>query len=165
MTATATAAGQKHSSALEKLQVDMSIVQVLEQGNYDIKRHVTIRCCTFWKHSSPLSKQTSWQSNSLLQLSVFWAAVVRNFSTANVWEIYNRNSSLKKSQQISNNVSLQCFLLQYIDSVGRVHLACKNLGLGLLVVTIWLELCVLQFQLSPPPSSSLTPIKSRTEIC
>jgi len=42
------------------------------------------------------------------------------------------------------------------------HLACKKLGDGLLVVTIWLELCTFYSStchLSPPPPSSLAPVK------
>jgi len=36
-----------------------------------------------------------------------------------------------------------CVFLQCFDTVGRQegYLACKKLGFGLLVVTIWLELC------------------------
>ena len=48
--------------------------------------------------------------------------------------------------------------------VGRQegHLACIKVGVGLLVVTIWLELCKLQL---PPLTTSiiLAPIKSRME--
>jgi len=39
----------------------------------------------------------------------------------------------------------------------------KKLGVDLLVVTIWLELCMSYLQLSPPPPSSLAPIKSKLE--
>ena len=51
--------------------------------------------------------------------------------------------------------------------VGRQegHPACKKLGVGLLVVMIWLELCTTYCSSchhSPPPSS-LAPIKSRME--
>jgi len=57
-----------------------------------------------------------------------------------------------------STISLQCF-----DTVGWVtgrHPACKIVGVGLLVVT---TLHVLQLQLSPPPLSSLAPVKSRME--
>jgi len=39
--------------------------------------------------------------------------------------------------------------------------ACKKSVVGLLVVTIWLELCTSCYQLSSPPPVSLAPIKSR----
>ena len=46
------------------------------------------------------------------------------------------------------------------------HQACKNLGVGLLAVTFWLEFCTpcsSSCQLSPPPPSSLAAINSRME--
>ena len=62
------------------------------------------------------------------------------------------------------SISLQCCCQLAWQQEGQS--ACKKLGAGLLIATIWLELCTSYSSSchhSPPPSS-LAPIKSRMEI-
>ena len=70
---------------------------------------------------------------------------VKIFCTVSLWETFS-------------SVLWHCWL-------GKGHPACKKLGVGPLVVTIWLELCTYYTSSSchqSPPISSLAPIKSRT---
>ena len=77
----------------------------------------------------------------------------------------------RHSGELGVSKSMECdtISIQCSDTVGWAtgrHLACRKLDVGLLMVTIWLELCTTYSSSchhSPPPSS-IVPIKSRVEI-